>query len=251
MLSRAVADVDAENVGERFTQGIIIREAGFVLKTLVEDDERIQAYRLRHRVFCEELGWVPRSETLLEIDEYDRHAVSIGIFDPQHALVACMRLAFPGAPFMIEREFSSLIGPWHKIRKQSDATEVTRACVAPEARRLSVRGTFGAIRLSMLGYKGVYHWCSMNHIRYVYIVVEYKLYRMLRAQGFQVQPVGAPVTMSDGCLAVAAIFDWQDFFSINTANRPDFAKWFTLYEADRPEEPRRQLGFYSQRQASP
>jgi acyl homoserine lactone synthase len=251
MLSRTVASLDAANVSEQFTQQIMIQEAGFVVKTLVSDDERIQAYRLRHRVFSEGLGWVPRSETLLEIDEYDGYTVPIGIFDQQHALVACMRLALPGAPFMIEREFSSLISPWHKVKKEADATEVSRSCVAPEARKLSVCGTFGTYRLSMLGFKGIYHWCCMNNIRYVYIVVEGKLYRMLRAQGFQSQLVGAPVAMPDGCVAMAAIFDLKELLSVTTVNRPEFWKWFILYQSDRFEEPRRQPEFYSRPQASP
>lgn len=151
MQSRAMAEyvAEAENVEKRFNGSIFIREAGFVVKNLVSDEEKIQAHRLRHRVYCEELEWVPRSETLMEIDEYDSHAAFIGVFNEDHALVAFMRLTLPGAPFMIEKEFSSLIGPWHQIRKQSDTTEASRSCVAPEARGLFVRGSFGVHRLSM------------------------------------------------------------------------------------------------------
>ncbi len=128
--------VETNDIDEGFTQGIIIQEAGFVVKNLVSDDERIQAHRLRHRVYCEELGWVPRSETLLETDEYDRHATFIGVLDQHQTLLASCRLHLPGMPFMIEREFSSLIGAWHTIRKQNDTAEVSRSCVAQEARRV-------------------------------------------------------------------------------------------------------------------
>ena len=250
MLSRAVAGSDTANVGERFTQGIVIKEAGFVVKDLVSDDERIQAYHLRHRVFCEELGWVPRSRSLLETDEYDKYTTSLGVFDQQHVLVACTRVASPGTPFMIEKEFSSLIDPSHKIRKQNDIAEVSRSCVAPEARSLSVYGTFGACRVSMLVYKVVYQWCSVNNIRYVYTVVEPRLYRALRAQGFQMQLVGAPVTMPDGCVAMAAIIDWQGFVTVNALKRPEFAKWFATCQSAPFAGPRPQLEVYSQRQVS-
>ncbi len=251
MLSGAAAGSDTANVGGRFTQGMVIREAGFVLKNLVSEDEKIQAYRLRHRIFCEELGWLPRSRSLLETDEYDKYTTSLGIFDRQHVLVACTRVASPGTPFMIEKEFSSLIDPLHKIRKENDIAEVSRSCVAPEARRLSVYGTFGACRVSMLIYKVAYQWCSVNNIRYVYTVVEPRLYRALRAQGFQMQLVGAPVTMPDGCVAMAAIIDWQEFVSVNASKRPEFAKWFATYQSAPFAEPRPQLEFYSQHQASP
>jgi N-acyl-L-homoserine lactone synthetase len=253
MLTGAFADNETgtNDIDEGFTQGIVIQEAGFVVKNLVSDDERIQAHRLRHRVYCEELGWVPRSETLLEIDAYDRHTVFIGVLDQHQTLLASCRLHLPGTAFMIEREFSSLVGAWHKIRKHNDTAEVSRSCVAQEARRVVVRRGSGIYRLSTLVYKGVYHWCSMNGIRYVYIVVEDKLYRMLRAMGFQSHLVGAPVTMPDGCVAMAAVVDWKEFVSGNTVKRPDFAKWFTLDESGRFEEPRRQPEFCSQPEASP
>lgn len=242
------ADTEVEVFDESTTREIVFREGDFLVKTISDDEERIQAYRLRHRVFCEELGWVPRSETLLEIDEYDRCTVLIGIFDQQQALVACTRLSLRDAPFMIEKEFSSLISPWHKVKK-NETTEITRSCVRPEHRRLSFPGTFGSYRLSMLSFKGVYHWCLMNHIKYAYIVVESKFYRLL-AHSFPIQLVGTPVVMPDGCMALAAIFDLSEVTSTITANRPDFAKWFSRYQSDRLEAPQRQPDFWSPPQAS-
>ncbi|OPY68170.1 MAG: Autoinducer synthetase [Syntrophorhabdaceae bacterium PtaU1.Bin034] len=230
---------------------IFIRESGYIMKSLVSQDEKIQAYRLRYRIFYEELAWVPRSGSLLEIDEYDKYTASLGIFDRQHVLVACTRVALPGTPFMIEKEFSSLISPFHKIRKQNDIAEISRSCVAPEARKLSVYGTFGACRVFTLIYKVAYQWCSANNIRYVYTVVEPRLYRVLRAQGFRMQLVGEPVTMPDGCVAMAAIIDWDEFVSVNAARRPEFAEWFTHYGSTRYEGQRLQPGSYSQPQVSP
>jgi acyl homoserine lactone synthase len=194
---------------------------------------------------------VPRSETLLEIDDYDRHTSFIGVFDRAGSLVAFMRLTLPGTPYMIEKEFSSLIGPWHALRRERDTTEASRSCVAAEARKLFVRGSFGPHRLSMLVYKGVYHWCRRNGVRYVYIVIEEKLYRMLRAKGFESHLTGAPVTMPDGCVIMGAVIDWTEFVALNLVKRPDFAKWFTLYGSDRVEEPRLRPDFYSPPQVSP
>jgi N-acyl-L-homoserine lactone synthetase len=232
-------------------RNIFIREPGFVMKNLVSEDEKVQAYHLRYRIFCEELGWVPQSGSLLEIDEYDKYTTSLGIFDQQHVLVACTRVAFPGTPFMIEKEFSSLIGPFHRIRKQNDIAEISRSCVASEARGLSVHGTFGTCRLFTLIYKVAYQWCSLNNIRYVYTVVEPRLHRALRMQGFQMQPAGSPVTMPDGCVAMAVIIDWQEFISVNESKRPEFAKWFTTCQSAPFAEPRPQPEVYSQHQASP
>ena len=53
---------------------ILIKERGFTVKNLICLEEKIQAYHLRHRIFCEELGWVPESGNALEMDEYDDNA---------------------------------------------------------------------------------------------------------------------------------------------------------------------------------
>jgi acyl homoserine lactone synthase len=229
----------------RAVRDIFFQEAGFVIKSIFSADERTQAYKLRHRIYCDELGWVPRSDSLIEIDQYDSHTAFIGVFDQADSLVGFMRMALPGAPFMIEKEFSCLIGPWHKIRKELDTSEATRACVAQRARGVSVRGNFGVHRLFMLVCKGIYHWCCLNNVRYVYMVVEDIMYRMLRAKGFYGHLVGEPVKMPDGCLAMAAVIDWKEYISTNSLKRPEFTKWFSQYRSDHYEEPLPRPEFYS------
>lgn len=39
-----------------------LQEGDYVLKTLTDPEERVQAYRLRHRVFCEKLNWVSKKK---------------------------------------------------------------------------------------------------------------------------------------------------------------------------------------------
>lgn len=131
---------------------------------------------------------------------------------------------------MLEREFLSLVGIKHEIRKEYDTVEVSRLCVAPEARSNVVSINFGIHRISMLLYKGVYHWCIRNNIRYLYLVVEYKIYRLLKAKGFPCKRIGEPQTMPDGVTAVATIMDWREFESLNTVKRPDMLRWFTQYQ---------------------
>ncbi len=214
---------------------VCIREGGFTLKTLEGDDENSQAYRLRHRVFSEELGWVPRTTDQRETDEYDSHAVPIGILDAQNRILAYARLVLPDRTFMIEKEFSCLVSSNHKIRKEDDTAEVSRLCVSPEARNTSVSGNLGTHGLSMLLYKGIYHWCARNRVRYIYIVVDYKIYRLFWAKGFPCRPVGEPVAMPDGCIAVAAMVDFEELVSLNTLKRPELMRWFMQYASDDPE----------------
>jgi len=220
-----------------FTPMVFMREGGFTIRTLTEDHEKIEAYVLRHRIFAEELGWVPASKTLMEVDEYDGKSTFLGVFDERDRLVAFARLILTGGKFMIEEEFSSLIGAWHTIRKQDDTAEVSRLCVSPEARTLSVAGNFGVHHVSMLLYKGIFQLCRKNNIRYIYIVVEYKIFRMFLAKGFQCRLVGEPLKMADGCVAVAAIVDFDELVSVNSVKRPEFTKWFTQYRSDRSQSP--------------
>ena len=70
------------------------------------------------------------------------------------------------------------------MRKQDDTAEVSRLCVSLEARSPPFAETLGTRSLSMLLYKGIYHWCVRNQVRYIYIVVDHKVYRLFRAKGF-------------------------------------------------------------------
>ena len=103
--------------------------------------------------------------------------------------------------------------------------------MSPEARNTSVSGNLGTHGLSMLLYKGIYHWCARNRVRYIHIVVDYKIYRLFWAKGFPCRPVGEPVAMPDGCIAVAAMVDFEELVSLNTARRPELMRWFLERES--------------------
>ena len=239
-----------ENNSSNSTSSLVfIREQNFVVKNLTTDSEKIQAYRLRHRVFCHELGWVPKTENEQEVDRYDHRAIFLGVFNEKGRLLAFVRLILPQATFMLEREFSLLVGPGHKIRKEDDTVEVSRLCVDPEARDCMVSGSFGSQSLSMLLYNGIYHWCVRENIRYLYLVVEQKIYRLLHLKGFPCKIIGKPKTMPDGVIAVAATMDWQEFKILNEIKRPKILKWFTQYQSTPVQWQRQQPEFCSQHQA--
>jgi acyl homoserine lactone synthase len=229
-------------------RSMFIREEDFIVKNLTRVEEKFQAYHLRHKIFAQELRWVSQSDNGLEIDDYDKDAVFCGVFDKQHRLLSFLRLILPDAPFMLEKEFSSLLGE-HKIRKENDTVEVSRLCVAPDARNNTVSGNFGIHSISMLLYKGVYHLCKRNSIRYLYLVVEHKIYRLLCSKGFPCKLIGQPVQMPDGIITVAAIMDWSEFEMLNAVKRPKMLRWFTQYQSGQVELQLLQPEFYSQLQA--
>ncbi len=204
----------------------LIREGELLVKKLDRGHEKILNHQLRYRIFCQELGWVPQNESYLEIDEYDDHAVCFGVFDQEGQLLASMRLIKPEVPFMLEKEFSMMVDPSHQIRKEQDTVEISRLCVAPEARTDTIAGNFGVSSLALLLYKGGYQWCLANGIRYLYSVMEKNIYRLNRARGFPFELVGEPVMMPDGVEAVATILDWRKFEKISATKRPKVLQWF-------------------------
>jgi acyl homoserine lactone synthase len=132
----------------------------------------------------------------------------------------------PGRQFMMEREFLSLVDPGHRIRKEQDTAEISRLCVAPEARSNRTAGNFDVHKISLALFKGVYQWCMLNKIRYLYAVTELKVYRLYCLKGFPYRLIGHPTRMPDGVTVVAVMLDWQEFESMNSVRRPVLIDWF-------------------------
>lgn len=205
----------------------VICEGNHCVRSLVSEEEYDQAYRLRYRIFSEELRWVLQSQNDKEMDEYDDYAVSFGVFDGKRRLISYLRLIMPGRQFMMEKEFLSLVDPGHRVRKGPDTAEISRLCVAPEARTEKSEGNFGIHQISLLLFKGVYHWCLHNAVRYLYAVTEVKVFRLYCAKGFPYRAIGKPAEMPDGATVVAVILDWKEFEQLNSVKRPQLLEWFT------------------------
>ncbi len=231
------------------SSSILIKEGDFTLKNLITEEEKVQAYHLRHRVFCEELGWVPVSENGLEIDDYDKHAVCFGVFNKQNMLLAHLRFLLAEDPFMLENEFSMLIGSEQQIEKGSETVESTRFCVAPDARKTMLSSESGSYPIFMFLLKGSYHWSKKNNVRYVYTVAEHKINRLLCAKGFPCKSIGDPITMQDGTVAVAVRIDWREFEVVNALKRPKMLRWFTQYRSIPAQRQQQQSGVCLQHQA--
>ena len=205
---------------------VCVEEGGYISKNITELSDIDQSYRLRHQIFCQELGWVPETPDEKEIDEYDLYAIPFGVFDKDNRLMAYLRLIISDRPFMLEDIFSSLVSPEHKLRKDRSTAEVSRVCVAKEARRDGISGNFGYHSVVVFLMKAVYQWCKINNIRYFYAVTEHSVFRLSCAKGFPYKLIGEPKKMPDGVVAVAILMDWNDFERIHAAKRPKLLEWF-------------------------
>lgn len=243
--------IDSKNVHPRriSPSSIFIREGDLHIKNIVSKSDRLKAHRLRHKIFCQELGWVPGNTNMLEIDDYDKGAIFFGVFDNNDNLKAYLRIVTSDNCFMLEKEFPFLLMDGLKVRKELDTVEVSRLCVAPEARSETFSGNFGVHTNSMLLYKGVYHWCMKNRKQYLYLVVEEKIFRLLCARGFPCKLLGEPKIMPDGVVAVAAMLNWREFEELNAGRRTKMMAWFKQYQSGLPIRQSQQHEFYSQHQA--
>jgi N-acyl-L-homoserine lactone synthetase len=225
------SELSTERQGYR---DVLLREAGYVVKTIVSEEERSTAYRLRHRIFCDELKWVLHSANDMESDEYDSNAVFFGVFDEDHNLVSFLRLIMPDRQFMIEKEFLSLVDSGHRIRKEPDTAEISRLCVAPEARNNHELGNFDVHKISLILFKGVYHWCLLNKMQYLYAVTELKIFRLYCLKGFPYRMIGRPTKMPDGVTVVAVVLDWDEFERLNEVSRPELLGWLRKDQGSHP-----------------
>ncbi|CAF0696149.1 acyl-homoserine-lactone synthase [Candidatus Methylacidithermus pantelleriae] len=205
-------------------QSISFVEGALEARSLSQAWEIEAGYRLRHRVFCEELRWVPPSPEGLERDCYDALGFPLGIFDPTENLVGYVRMLPPEAPFMIEKEFACLVGSGWELCKGKDTAEITRLAVHPDAR---VEGQ-SRRKIALCLYKAVYQWALANDIRYLLLEVEPTFFRALRACGFPCQPLGEPKRIPPALTeSMAARIDCEEFRRRMAKNNPGFLEWMT------------------------
>jgi N-acyl-L-homoserine lactone synthetase len=196
----------------RFAEGLL------TVRPITAPDDLAEAYRLRHRVFCTRLGWVPSSPEGLETDRYDAWAHHLGVYTESVGLAALVRVLPADCPFMLESDFLGLVGPDHRIRKQPDTAEISRLALADDDRPPR--------RVAMLLYKGLYQWSLANAVRYLYMEVEPRYWRALTLTGFPCRPIGPirrwpPANVE----SVALLLDWEEFRLANRGRRDDWLAW--------------------------
>jgi acyl homoserine lactone synthase len=204
---------------------IHLDENGFLVRSLVTAQDREQAFRLRHKIFCERLGWLPQRPDGLELDRYDSRAASIGLFS-DGALLGYLRLLPPEPSFMLEVEFRALVPAGYRFRHEPDTVEATRFAVD------ALRGQRVSVRCLKMMLKGLYQWVAINGVAYTYLVVEERVWRRLDVLGFGGRPIGHPAALPPAqARSLAAIIDWAEFDRYNRARNPRFFDWITTVEA--------------------
>lgn len=115
----------------------------FQIAPAVHDGLRNDVFRIRHEVYCEELGFEPLRENRMETDEYDDHSLHclMTTSNESSALVGCNRIVLarpsdPAYPLPFERSCAATLD-----RSIIDPAKLPRESIA-EVSRLAVRAHF-------------------------------------------------------------------------------------------------------------
>jgi len=139
-----------------------------------------QAYQLRGKVFCRELGWVNETSQGMESDGFDNNGVfHLGVKLQCGNLAAYLRLHPAWTEWMIDSIFSHTV-PAGITLHQPRTCEVSRLVVAPEYRKYQFSNGQTAADLI---YQLLFAFCRLNDIDTVCMIVSMRVFRALRLSG--------------------------------------------------------------------
>lgn len=224
---------------------VLVREGGYRVELLRFEAEKEQAFRLRHQLFAETLRWVPEHPSGLEIDAYDDFTEMIALLDPARRVLGHVRVHESTVPYMIEREFATILGSGLLPFKGRDTAELTRFGVHPEARSLILRTAHGTLDAITLMMKGLYRWSAQRGVRTLFAVTDDRVLRILRIRGLPFEPMAEPKLMPDGVTALAVRMDWTQFEEQTRKKKPGFLAWFDADSGAAPKPFRTPAGLVS------
>ncbi|AXE30398.1 hypothetical protein DK842_11115 [Chromobacterium phragmitis] len=178
-------------------------QGGLELAWVDDDRMREGLWAFRHKIFREQLCWVPLCEDGFDRDEYDGFSDNLVLLRDGR-VVGAIRLTIGEHPFMLESEFARLLASGERICKGKEYSEITRLAVDRE-----VLGARDSIKAARLLYLGAWVWSQMRNVRWMYFVVEPVFYRRLVMMGFPIVPVGVPRPLDGGVMSMTGLLDWQ------------------------------------------
>jgi N-acyl amino acid synthase of PEP-CTERM/exosortase system len=192
----------------------------FQFKLATSNNDKRRVFQLRHKVYCEELGYEEPADpdAKLEFDEYDSHSLHCLIEHRRSGQAAgCMRLVLPddNEPSCEKRlPLQSYAGQslthetLHPARLDRDEIcEISRLAIATPFRRKSLKAeledsvdndihqftadekkTFPVIVVGL--FLATYALVGLTHRRHVFAMMEPRLPRLLAMSGFHFTQVG-------------------------------------------------------------
>lgn len=204
-----MTNLDLTNVGDGFKRY-------FEIVPAIAESEKQAAFRIRHRVYCEDLGWETVRADGLETDEYDARSLHCLIRSVSSGeYVGCVRLVLPApgnplVPLPFERTCGdtldrSVVDPARLPRDR--IAEVSRLAVVGEyRRRQGEERTSGIVQDRDFGtadkprfpyllvglYMSVFARADMHGLDTLFLLSEPRLARHLNKIGITNRQIGEP-----------------------------------------------------------
>ncbi len=156
----------------------------FIFYTTSNQEELNELFRIRYQVYCLEYNYIDKNkfEDELETDQWDPRSVHFVIRDMKEEIAATVRL-IQNSPLglPIEKHFVFDLDVRSLSKEQS--VEISRFIVTRKYRRK---------HLMFILIKGIYNYVKENNIKYVYSVMDERLYPMLTEMGIPFRRIGKP-----------------------------------------------------------
>jgi acyl-homoserine lactone synthase len=169
-------------------------------------DEMEQAYRLRHQVFVEELGWTDLAKPDgREIDQFDdKHAVHM-LYVEQDKVLGYQRMLPSTRPHLLSELMPELCEGERPVG--SHIWELTRHCV--ERRHREKTGRIASPTANAL-LSGMVEWCLQHGVSTVIVEIEPATLLRLVQLHFRPLPLGLPTRIAGrDTIAATLTFDWR------------------------------------------
>lgn len=196
----------------------LLFQRDFQLKVAESATDRQQTFKLRHQVYCEELGFEPCNAAGLETDRYDersahyllRHRNS-GALAGTMRMITCNQPAqqLPVAHYFAESFTNSTLQP--AAFQPDTICELSRLALAAEFRRQPGTSNSALLPLSSTQnadtsghyrylaaalYLAALEHTQLQGFKHAYAVVAPALARMLNKVGFQFQQISHPIELN-------------------------------------------------------
>jgi len=200
-VKRIIGDGEFSGTGEISRPSMSKFEKYFEIKKITDEHSLKKSFSLRHKVYCEELGYEPIRESGLEYDEYDTRAVHLCVIHKRSGIFAgTVRLVFDSdqqeLPFRrLLKNFKENVEDINVARlKKRRMCEVSRLAVPSEFRKrklddkLKLNFSSEEIEcfpmISMALFYGCLTYCKHYEIG-AYSMMEERLARALKISGIE------------------------------------------------------------------
>lgn len=165
-----------------------------------------KAYKLRHQVYCEELGWVPVNDFGIESDEFDVNAEIICVENELGEVVGTSRVIDSDYVWLSEKYFPQTISGDVVNIKEDFTAEGSRMAIISSLRNSKIPNSHLTVQEVLLVMGMEFTWNTLKK-RNILVTVTPLLAVLFKRRGGVIRQAGPIVTMDDGCKVASYLVD--------------------------------------------